>query len=339
MKEQQMNRQMILVSRPKGMPDLSHFKLVESSLPLIQEGGILIKALYLSVDPYMRMRMSDAPSYSPPFALNRPLIGGVVGKVVESKNEQFKLGDIVQGYLDWADYSVSNGEGLVKIEPTQAPISTALDILGMPGMTAYFGLLDIGRPERGETVVVSGAAGAVGMAVGQIAKIQGCKVIGIAGTEEKVAYLKNELGFDAALNYKSPNFKELLSQACAKGVDVYFDNVGGDVTDRVMELINPKARIVVCGQISMYNLEKPDIGTRHFRALIIKRATAQGFIVNLDYKERFPEGMHQMLRWLKQGKIKSKETVVEGLENAPQAFIGLFKGENIGKQLVRVNRD
>ncbi len=333
---QKINRQIILESRPNGMPTASNFKLKESSIPEPKTNEVLINSLFLSVDPYMRGRMNDTASYIPPFQLKECLTGDVVGKVVESKNDHFKSGDIVLGHLNWADYSIAHGSNLQKINPNDAPIETALGVLGMPGMTAYFGLLDIGQPKKGETVVVSGAAGAVGTIVGQIAKIKGCRVVGIVGSDQKANYLTKEIGFDAAVNYKNSDLAEKLKMACPKGIDVYFDNVGGDVTDQVMKFINWHARIVLCGQISMYNLENQDVGPRNFRILIVKSALAKGFIVTLDYKERFPEGISQMAQWIKQGQIKFKENIVKGLENAPEAFIGLFKGENIGKQLVKI---
>lgn len=329
------NRQIILTSRPKGMPDLSHFALHTVALPAPKEGEVVVRSLYLTVDPYMRGRMKEGRSYIDPWEINQPPTGGVVGEVVESQSPSFKVGDIVLGFLPWADYSAAPAGELHKLDPKQAPISTALGVLGMPGMTAYFGLSDIGQPKAGETVVVSAAAGAVGSAVGQIAKIKGCRVVGIAGGKEKVAYLTKELGFDAAIDYKQPNLADELRKACPKGVDVYFDNVGGEITDEVLRLINRHARIVICGQISMYNLEKPDIGPRNFWLLLVRSALAKGFIVD-EYKARFPEGTKQMAEWLKQGKLKYKESVVQGLENTPKAFLGLFKGENIGKQLVKV---
>lgn len=334
---QDINRQVVLVSRPQGIPTQSNFKVIETPIPRPEEEEVLIRSLYLSVDPYMRGRMNDRPSYVPPFQLNHPLSGDVIGTVVESRSPDFKPGELVCGRLDWANYTLAKAKDLRKIDSTQTDsITAALGVLGMPGMTAYFGFLDIGNPKTGETVVVSGAAGAVGSLVGQIAKIKGCRVVGVAGSDEKINYLIKELGFDAAVNYKDPNFAEELKNACPKGVDIYFDNVGGDVTDQVMKHINWHARIVLCGQISMYNLEKPDIGPRHFRALITKSSLAKGFIVSLDYKDRYPEGLHQMALWLKQGKIKSRESIVKGLENAPKAFMGLFAGENIGKQIVQV---
>ena len=331
-----MNREVILLSRPKGLPDASLFAIRESEVPHIREGEVLIRTHYLTVDPYMRGRMNDRPSYIAPFQLNQPLSGGVVGKVTESKNPRFRVGDIVTGMLNWADYNVSDGKGIQKVDPDLAPISTALGVLGMPGLTAYFGFLDIGAPKAGETVVISGAAGAVGTLVGQIAKIKGCRVVGIAGSDDKVDYLVRELKFDAALNYKKPEFAAELKKACPQGVDIYFDNVGGDISDQVIHLINKQARIVLCGQISMYNLDKPDQGPRNTWLLLTRSALMKGFII-FDYHERYPEGIKQLAEWLKEGKIRYKETVAEGLESAPHAFIGLFKGENIGKQLVKVS--
>jgi NADPH:quinone reductase len=337
MNRQEVNRQVILTSYPQGMPSLSNFKTKECAIPQLKEGELLIKSLYLSVDPYMRGRMTGRPSYIPPFQVDQPLTGDVIGKIVQSKNAAFKAGEIVFGSLDWADYTISNGINLQILNSNEAPITAALGALGMPGMTAYFGMLDIGSPKSGETVVVSGAAGIVGMLAGQIAKLKGCRVIGIAGSDAKVDYLSKELGFDAAINYKNPDYTEELKKACPKGVDVYFDNVGGAITDEVMKLINWHARIVVCGQISMYNLEAPDVGPRNFRILIVKSALAKGFIVRLDYNERFPEGIAQMSQWIKQNKIKYKESIAEGLEKAPEAFIGLFKGDNLGKQIVKIS--
>jgi NADPH-dependent curcumin reductase CurA len=330
------NRQILLVSRPAGMPDDSNFRLIESSVPSISDNEVLIRTLWLSVDPYMRGRMRDAKSYAVPFALNEVIYGGMVGEVIESSNTDFAVGDIVEGRLGWADYNVSNGQNIRKIDPNVAPISTALHVLGMPGLTAYFGLLEIGKPQEGETVVVSGAAGAVGTIVGQIAKLKGCRVVGIAGSEEKISYLKDELGFDEVINYKTtPDIRKALAAACPKGVDVYFDNVGGDITDSVMTLINFQARLIICGQISLYNLEKPDLGPRLFPLLLMNSATAKGFIVS-DYAAQNKEALSQLTEWVTQGKLKYQENVVEGLENTPRAFFGLFKGENLGKQLVKV---
>lgn len=330
------NRQILLTSYPQGLPTEENFMLIETDIPSIQEGEVLIRSLYISVDPYMRGRMSTAKSYVAPYNLNEVITGGVVGEVVESRNERFAAGDIVQGMLGWADYSVSSGKGLQKIDPTLAPITTALGVVGMPGLTAYFGLLDIGNPQPGETVVVSGAAGAVGSIVGQIAKLKGCRVVGIAGSDEKNAYLQNELGFDETINYKTTdNLYKALKAACPNGVDVYFDNVGGEITDAVMPLLNFKARIPLCGQITQYNLEKADIGPRILTYLLKTSSLIKGFIVS-DYAPRFREGITELSQWVREGKLKYRETITEGLENTPRAFLGLFHGDNMGKQLVKV---
>jgi len=331
-----MNRQILLMEYPKGVPTEGTFQLVETSVPSLEEGQLLVKTLYLSVDPYMRSRMSTAKSYVEPFELYKVLQGGVVGEVMESKNGKFAAGDVVVGMLGWQDYSVSDGKALHKINPDLAPISTALHVVGMTGMTAYFGLLDIGKPQAGETVVVSGAAGAVGSTVGQIAKIYGCHVVGIAGGREKCSYLTDELGFDAAIDYKeTENLLKSLREACPNGVDVYFDNVGGDITDAVILHLNQFARIPICGQISAYNATEIDKGPRNFVHLLKTSSLAKGFIVN-DYAHRTKEAMTQLGQWVLEGRIKYRESIVEGLENAPQAFLGLFSGENTGKMLVQV---
>ncbi|BCJ85465.1 NADP-dependent oxidoreductase [Effusibacillus dendaii] len=333
----ELNRSIYLVSRPEGMPEKSNFKTVESPVPQPAEGEVLVQTMYLSVDPYMRGRMRDVKSYVPPFPLNEVIVGGVVGRVVESKNPNFAKGDIIAGMLGWSDYSISNGKNIKKIETGAIPVTHALGILGMPGLTAYFGLLEIGKPKEGETVVVSGAAGAVGMVVGQIAKLKGCRVVGIAGTDEKNEYLRSELGFDATVNYKTTtNMRQSLAEACPNGIDVYFDNVGGEITDAVLTLINYQARIVICGQISAYNMEKPDLRPNPFTQLLIKSAMAKGFIAS-DFANRNQEGLAQLTEWVTQGKLKFKENVVEGLENTVEAFLGLFRGENLGKQLVKVH--
>jgi NADPH-dependent curcumin reductase CurA len=331
-----MNRQITLAARPVGFPKESDFKLVESPLPTPGPGQMLVRALYLSVDPYMRGRMSSAKSYAASVELGDVMTGGVVGQVVESHHPQFAAGEIVEGMFGWQQYAASDGKGVRKVDPKLAPISTALGVLGMPGMTAYFGLLEIGKPQPGETVVVSGAAGAVGSLVGQIAKIVGCHVVGIAGTDEKVRYVVEELGFDSAFNYHSTaNYYRKLIELCPQGVDVYFDNVGGTITDAVVRLINVRARLVICGQISQYDLTRPETGPRWLWALIVKQARAEGFLV-FQFADRFEEGLRQMARWLQEGKLKYRESIVEGIENAPRAFLGMLKGENIGKQLVKV---
>jgi NADPH:quinone reductase len=330
------NQQILLIKRPKGMPVKEDFRFEDIPISEPKEGEVLIRTLYLSVDPYMRGRMNDAKSYVPPYPLHQPIIGGIVGEIIQSKTPDFQVGEIVLGLLPWQKYITTRTKGLTKINPKLAPISTALGVLGMPGLTAYFGLLDIGQPKEGETVVVSGAAGAVGMVVGQIAKIKGARVVGIAGSEKKIRYLLDELGFDAVINYKTTdNIRHSLKEACPNGVDVYFDNVGGSISDAVLSLINKGARIPICGQIALYNLEKPDIGPRIQTTLLINRALMKGFIVS-DYADRFNEGMADLAKWVTEGKIKYKENIIEGFENTIDAFLGLFTGQNLGKQLVKV---
>ncbi len=333
-----MNRQILLAARPVGFPKDADFKLAESPVPAPGDGQILVRSIYLSVDPYMRGRMNDVKSYAPPVQIGGVMGGGAVGKVVESNNPAFKDGDIVEGMFGWQDYAVSNGQGVRKIDSSLAPISTALGVLGMPGLTAYFGLLEIGDPQAGETVVVSGAAGAVGSLVGQIAKIKGCRAVGIAGADDKISYLTGELGFDGAFNYKTEsNYSEKLKTLCPKGVDVYFDNVGGEITDGVLRLINTKARISICGQISQYNLEKPELAPRMILSvLLVKQARAEGFLV-FQFLERYPEGLRQMAQWIQEGKLKYKEDIEEGIENTPRAFMAMLRGQNVGKQLVKVS--
>jgi Putative NADP-dependent oxidoreductases len=331
-----MNRQITLANRPAGMPSESDFKLVETPVPSPREGQVLLKILYLSVDPYLRGFMRSSHSYASPIEIGQVMAGGTVAEVVESRNPKFQPGDIVESYSGWQEYALSDGSDLRKIDPSAAPISTALGILGMPGMTAYFGLLEIGQPKPGDTVVVSGAAGAVGSAVGQIARIAGCRVVGTAGSDEKVRYLLEELQFDAAFNYKKvTDYQAKLSELCPSGIDVYFDNTGGPVTDAVFPLINNRARLVLCGQISQYNLETPEMGPRLLFHLVVKRARAEGFLV-FDYTARYPEARERMAKWIREGRLKYRETVVDGIENAPKAFLSLFTGENIGKELVKV---
>lgn len=332
-----MNRQVILAERPKGMPDDSTFKFVETPIPELKEGEVLVRAQYMSVDPYMRGRMNAAKSYAEPFQVDEPLTAGAVGKVVKSSDPNFSEGDTVTGRIDWADYTAIEGSSLQKIDPDEAPITTALYVRGMPGLTAYFGLLDIGKPKAGETVVVSGAAGAVGMIVGQLAKIKGCRVVGIAGTDEKITYLKDELNFDDAINYKTTNdISEDLKRACPDGIDVYFDNVGGEITDAVIPLLNFHARVPLCGQIALYNATGVEMGPRFLPHILTRSVLIKGFIMS-DYTDRIEEGMTDLAKWLNEGKIKYAETIVEGLENAPEAFLGLFRGDNLGKQLVKIS--
>jgi hypothetical protein len=337
------NKQIRLASRPTGMPEIDNFQFEETSVPEPTEGEVLLRTLYISVDPYLRGRMREGRSYIAPFELGQVIVSGAVGEVVSSRSPKFKAGDIVAGgLLPWQLYARAKAEILHKVDPQVAPITTALGILGMPGLTAYFGLLDIGQPKEGETVVVSGAAGAVGSAVCQIAKIKGCKVVGIAGGPAKQEYLSQGLAVDSAIDYKTPDgYKSIhelrheLVAACPRGVDVYFDNVGGDISDAIIPLITPGARVVICGLISAYNLDKPETGLRPQPFLLINSALMRGFIVN-QYAARFAEGLTQMGQWLAEGKLKYVESIVEGFENTPRAFIGLFKGDNLGKQLVKV---
>lgn len=330
------NRKFTLAAHPVGMPKESDFQLVSEQIPPLAAGQVLLRTQYLSVDPYMRGRMTGVRTYADPVQIGQTMVGATVGEVVESRDPNYREGQIVTGYWGWQEFAISTGEGLRKLDPNLAPPSTALGILGMPGMTAYFGLLEICRPKAGETVVVSGAAGAVGSAVGQIAKIKGCRSVGIAGSDSKIAWITNELGFDAAFNYKSTqDYVGRLKELCPRGIDCYFDNVGGPITDAVFPVLNDKARIAICGQISQYNLSKPDLAPRVFSYLLTKTARAEGFLV-YQFVERFSEGIAQMAQWMKEGKLKCRETVVEGFENAPRALIGVLSGENIGKMLVKI---
>lgn len=331
-----LNRRITLASRPVGMPKKSDFRLEESPLPRAGAGEALVRALYLSVDPYMRTRMSGQPSYAKGVDPGEVMMGGVVGQVLDSNDPRMSVGDIVLGMLGWQEYSVAHAKALRKIDPELAPITTALYVLGMPGLTAYFGLLDICHPQPGETVVISGAGGAVGSLVGQIAKIKRCRTVGIAGSNEKIRYITGELGFDAGFNYKEvSDYHAKLKELCPNGIDVYFDNVGGDISDAAMRLINTRARVGVCGQISQYNAEQPDAGPRWFGQLVVRQAKVEGFLVT-QFTERYDEGLKQLSGWLREKRLKYREDIVEGLENAPEAFIGMMEGRNIGKQLVKI---
>ncbi len=332
-----MNRQITLAARPIGYPKESDFKLVETPIPTPENGQVLVKTIYLSVDPYMRGRMNQRRSYAPNVQIDEVMVGGVIAQIVESKHTDFQVGDIVNASIGWQEYGVAQGEGLRKIDPSIAPISTGAGILGMPGLTAYFGLLEVGKLQDGETVFVSGAAGAVGSVVGQIAKIKGCRVVGSAGSDEKIAYIVDKLGFDTAFNYKNvTDYPAKLAELYPNGIDVYFDNVGGRITDAVFPNLRVKGRVVICGQISQYNLENPETGPRFLWHLITQRARIEGFLVS-DFADRHAEALVQMAEWLKQGKLKYRETIAEGgIENAPAAFISMLKGGNIGKQLVKI---
>ncbi|WP_163581599.1 NADP-dependent oxidoreductase [Gracilibacillus saliphilus] len=330
------NKQILLAKRPSGTPSKDTFQFVTTEIKQPEKGEVLIRTLYVSVDPYMRGRMIDAPSYVAPFQLNEVIEGGAIGEVIESQSDHFAEGDIIIGGFGWQTYYTAKEKEIRKLDKDIAPISTHLGILGMTGLTAYFGLLEIGKPKQGETVVISGAAGAVGSVVGQIARIKGARVVGIAGSDEKLQYLKEELQFDKAINYKTtPNLKDDLANACPNGVDVYFDNVGGEISDAVHVLLNKFARIPVCGAISGYNLEAEDVGPRVQTTLIKKSALMQGFTVG-DFANQFPSGTAELAKWLNEGKLKYQETIKEGFETIPDAFLDLFKGNNIGKLLVKV---
>lgn len=330
------NRSILLKNRPVGMPVQTDFEFREAPVQQPQEGQAVIRTLYLSVDPYMRGRMSDAKSYIEPYRLNEVISGGIVGEVVESKSDLLNKGDKVIGMLGWQLYNVVDAKTVRKLDESLAPLSAYLSVLGLTGLTAYFGLLDIGQPKEGETVVVSGAAGSVGMFVGQIAKIKGARVVGIAGTDQKCEFLKNELGFDAAINYKTiDNLDKALEVACPNGVDVYFDNVGGSISDSVMNLLNDYARIPLCGAISVYNSTDGDMGPRIQSKLIKTRSLIKGFVLG-DYASRQAEGLQELGKWLSEGKLKYEETIIDGFDHVIEAFLQLFQGTNLGKMLVKV---
>lgn len=330
------NRQYRLRRRPEGRPHLDDFELTDDPVPTPGPNEVLVRTRYLSVDPYMRGRMRDRESYAEPWSVGDVMRGGVVGEVVESNASRFAPGDIVTGRLRWANYAVAPAHRLSPVDPDVAPISTALSVLGMPGRTAYFGMLDVARPRPGDTVLVSGAAGAVGSVAGQIAGIGGCRVVGIAGTDEKVDWITTELGFDAGINYRTDDVESGIGATCPEGVDVYFDNVGGPITDAAFAHLTTGASVAVCGQIALYNEEETPSGPRKLWTLIEKRARVEGFLVS-DFAHRRQEATDRLGDWVAAGKIAYRETVVDGLENAPEAFLGLFEGENIGKQLVRVS--
>jgi NADPH-dependent curcumin reductase CurA len=325
------NRQIVLAARPVGLPKPSDFRLVETPIPEPGPGEMLVRARYLSLDPYMRGRMSEAPSYARPVAIGEVMVGAVVGDVVRSRHPDFAEGDVVEERLGWQEYGLSRGR-----EARLAPISTALGVLGMPGLTAYFGLLDVGRPRPGETVVVSAAAGAVGAVVGQIARLGGCRAVGVAGSRAKIDYVVRDLGFDAGIDYReASDLDRALADACPRGVDVYFDNVGGRIAEAVSRHVNLFARIAVCGLVSQYNLAQPEVAPRNERFVLVNRVRVQGFIVS-DFYQRRDEGLRQLAEWLREGKLRYREDIVDGLENAPPAFIGMLQGRNLGKQLVRL---
>ncbi|WP_018624363.1 NADP-dependent oxidoreductase [Kangiella aquimarina] len=335
------NRQILLASRPKGAPTDDDFRLVESAKPEPKEDEILLKTIYLSLDPYMRGRMNDAKSYADPVELDQVMVGGTVSQVEASNNDKFAVGDWVLSQNGWQDYSVSDGKDVMPLGKNPSNPSYALGIMGMPGFTGYMGLLDIGQPKKDETVVVAAATGPVGATVGQIAKIKGCKAIGVAGGEEKCRFAVETLGFDACIDHKADDFAEQLAKACSDGIDVYYENVGGKVFDAVLPLLNTKARIPLCGLVSQYNATElpsgPDRMGMLMGTLLVKRIKMQGFIIFDDYGDRYPEFAQDMGQWLKEGKIHYREQMVEGLDKAPQAFMGMLEGKNFGKLVVKVN--
>lgn len=335
------NLKILLHSRPTGAPTADNFRLESGPVPVPGPGQLLLRTLFLSLDPYMRGRMSDAPSYAAPVAVGAVMGGGTVARVETSLHPGFAAGDLVLAYGGWQSYALSDGAGLTRLDPALDPPSLALGVLGMPGFTAYMGLLEIGQPRAGETVVVAAASGAVGSVVGQIAKLKGCRVVGIAGGPRKCAYGVDELGFDACVDHHGADLPQALARACPDGIDVYFENVGGAVFDAVLPLLNPRARVPVCGLIAQYNDTSPAPGTNLLgllpRTILTKRIRMQGFIIFDDFGPRFGEFQQAMGDWVRAGRIKYREDVVEGLENAPAAFIGLLQGENFGKLIVRVS--
>jgi NADPH-dependent curcumin reductase CurA len=330
------NRQIVLASRPKGLPKSENFRIENYELGKLKPEELLLKPWFISVDPYMRGRMNEVKSYAASFQIDQAIRGGVVARVIESKNKSFSEGDYVVGNLPWAEYCIEQSSNLRKVDVKSVPPGYHLGVLGMPGMTAYFGIMDIIKPKKGETVVISGAAGAVGIVAGQIARIQGASVIGISGSDEKCKLLKEQFSYDVAINYKkSKNLRKEIALACPKGVDGYYDNVGGEITDAVINNLNPHSRIALCGQISHYNSTRIPTGPIILPILLTRSVKLQGFLVS-NYSDRFGEALTDLTKWLKDGKIKYTETVVKGFENLPEAFIGLFSGKNQGKMMVEV---
>ena len=329
------SREVHLVKRPTGLPTMDNFALASADIPDPAEGQIRVRNLFMSVDPYMRGRMVDRKSYTPPFQLDEAMTGGCIGQVIESRHPDFNVGDVVSSFLGWREVYLSDGRGLTRIDPGSAPLSAYLGVLGMPGQTAYFGLLDIGQPKAGETVFVSAAAGAVGALVCQIAKLHGCRVVGSAGSDAKVAWLLEKAGVDAAFNYKTVPVAAGLAQNCPDGIDVYFENVGGEHLQAAISRMNNFGRIAACGMIALYNATEPIPAPHNLAAIIGKRIRMQGFIVS-DFAAQNDRFVNDMSRWIEEGKIDWEETVLEGIEQAPQAFVGLFSGENLGKMVVNL---
>ncbi len=334
--ENKKNRQIRLARKLSGMPSRENFEITESALPSPGEGEVLTENLYVSVDPYMRSRMDRSATGRDGFDIHDVIRGRTIGRVWQSRDQTFGEGDYVMGMMGWEEYSVMKTDGLTKLDPGTAPLSANLGVIGMTGLTAYFGLLAIGQPRAGEHVVVSGAAGAVGNVAGQIARIKGCHVTGIAGSDAKIKKLREELHFDDAINYHdTKDLSAEIARACPNGVDIYFDNVGGVISDAVLQHLNRNARIAICGQISLYNLTEQPVGPRVQPVLLAHSALMQGFMVN-NFASEFPEAQKQLGKWLKEGKLNSTETILEGFEKIPEAFLGLFTGENTGKLLVKL---
>ncbi|MFV0436920.1 MAG: NADP-dependent oxidoreductase [Desulfopila sp.] len=340
----QKNRCMTLATRPVGAPGAENFRLETGPVPAIVDGQLLLRTVYLSLDPYMRGRMSEARSYAEPVPVGGVMVGGTVNRVVASRHPGYQVGDWVLSYtVGWQDYAVSDGQLVFTLDPSSVPVSYALGVLGMPGFTGYMGLMDIGRPKAGETLVVAAATGPVGSAVAQIGKLQGCRVVAIAGGEKKCAFARKELAVDAAIDHRDPHFAEQLAEACPDGIDIYYENVGGEVFKAVLPLLNPCARIPLCGTVSGYNDSElpagPDYLGWAWSTLQVRRVLVKGFIIFDDYGDRYPEFTAQMGTWLAEGKIRYLEQIVDGLENAPEALKGLLEGKNFGKLVVRVGPD
>lgn len=329
-----MSREIRLVARPQGFPGEDLFELAETPIPEPGEGQLLVRNAYFSVDPYMRPRMNDVRSYVAPFTLGEPMAGGAVGRVERSRNDRYAEGDWVVHGLGWREWALSDGSGMRKVDSTVAPVSSFLGVLGMPGLTAYYGLFELGQPQEGEIVFVSGAAGAVGSAAGQMAKIAGCRVVGSAGSLAKIEWLR-ELGFDEAFDYRERPVREALAEVAPEGIDVYFDNVGGDHLEAAIGALHTYGRVVACGSVSRYNDVEPSPGPRNMFMVVTKRLRIQGYIIN-DHWDRFPEFFERATEWVREGRLRHRETVVDGIDNAPRAFLGLLRGENIGKMLVKV---
>ncbi len=330
-----MNKQLLLRKRPEGLPSSDTWELVESPIPGPKEGEVLFKILYVSLDPAMRGWMNDVRSYIPPVGIGEVMRAGTIGEVIASNNSKIKVGDYYSGWGGVQSFTTSNGEGWFKVDPKLAPLPTFIGTLGMPGFTAYFGLLDVGKPKAGETVLVSGAAGAVGSIVGQIAKIKGCRVVGIAGGPEKCQYLKEELGYDEVIDYKNEDIKDAIKSTCKEGIDIYFDNVGGEILNAALTRLNKRARVVICGAISQYNSTTNVEGPSNYLSLLVSRSRMEGFVI-LDYVSQFGQAAVEIGGWIANGEIKSKEQIVEGIENFHDTFLRLFNGNKKGKLILKI---